>query len=185
MPHFKESFADFSRWRSGKEATCQGRRLELASSISGSERAPREGNGNPLQYSCLENSMDSEPGASTGLQRVRQKWARMHAHAHTRTHTHTHTHIQLEILVSLFWLEVENFGEIAISQMFLVKAYPSWEKPPKENIWRMSMDFMIWQSRKEYSEVYRCTRKKRSHFRQRETQVQRNNIVVRLLGGVW
>ena len=27
-------------------------------SILGSERSPGEGNGNPLQYSCLENSMD-------------------------------------------------------------------------------------------------------------------------------
>ena len=27
-------------------------------SIPGSERAPGEGNGNPLQYSCLEDSMD-------------------------------------------------------------------------------------------------------------------------------
>ena len=27
-------------------------------SIPGSERSPREGNGNPLQYSCLENPMD-------------------------------------------------------------------------------------------------------------------------------
>ena len=26
--------------------------------ISGSGRSPREGNGNPLQYSCLGNSMD-------------------------------------------------------------------------------------------------------------------------------
>ena len=26
--------------------------------IPGSERSPGEGNGNPLQYSCLENSMD-------------------------------------------------------------------------------------------------------------------------------
>ena len=26
--------------------------------IPGSERAPGEGNGNPLQHSCLENSMD-------------------------------------------------------------------------------------------------------------------------------
>ena len=26
--------------------------------IPGSERAPGEGNGNPLQYSCLENLMD-------------------------------------------------------------------------------------------------------------------------------
>ena len=29
-------------------------------SIPGSERSPREGNGNPLQYSCLENSVDRE-----------------------------------------------------------------------------------------------------------------------------
>ena len=28
------------------------------SSISGSGRSPGEGNGNPLQYSSLENSMD-------------------------------------------------------------------------------------------------------------------------------
>ena len=29
-------------------------------SIPGLERSPREGNGNPLQYSCLENVMDRE-----------------------------------------------------------------------------------------------------------------------------
>ena len=29
-----------------------------AGSMPGSGRSPREGNGNPLQYSCLENSMD-------------------------------------------------------------------------------------------------------------------------------
>ena len=29
-------------------------------SIPRSERAPGEGNGNPLQYSCLENPMDRE-----------------------------------------------------------------------------------------------------------------------------
>ena len=46
-------------------------------SIPGSERSPGEGNSNPLQYSCLENSMDKEPGGlqSTGLQRVRHHWA--------------------------------------------------------------------------------------------------------------
>ena len=30
--------------------------------IPGLGRSPGEGNGNPLQYSCLENSMDEEPG---------------------------------------------------------------------------------------------------------------------------
>ena len=45
-------------------------------SIPGSGRPPGEGNGNPLQYSCLENPMDSptekEPGRlqSMGSQRV-------------------------------------------------------------------------------------------------------------------
>ena len=29
-----------------------------AGSISGRGRSPREGNGNPLQYSCVENPMD-------------------------------------------------------------------------------------------------------------------------------
>ena len=29
-------------------------------SISGSGRSPGEGNGNPIQYSCLENPMDRE-----------------------------------------------------------------------------------------------------------------------------
>ena len=33
----------------------------LPAMIPGSERSPGEGNGNPLQYSCLENPMD--PGA--------------------------------------------------------------------------------------------------------------------------
>ena len=30
--------------------------------IPGSGRSPGEGNGNPLQYSCLENLMEEEPG---------------------------------------------------------------------------------------------------------------------------
>ena len=39
----------------GQESTCNAGDLGL---IPGSGRSPGEGNGNPLQYSCLENSMD-------------------------------------------------------------------------------------------------------------------------------
>ena len=39
----------------GKESACNARD---PGSISGSGRSPEEGNGNPLQHSCLENSMD-------------------------------------------------------------------------------------------------------------------------------
>jgi len=39
--------------------------------IPASGRPPGEGNGSPVQYSCLENSMDREAWLqSTGLQRV-------------------------------------------------------------------------------------------------------------------
>ena len=39
----------------GKESACN---AEDLGSISGSRRSPGERNGYPLQYSCLENSMD-------------------------------------------------------------------------------------------------------------------------------
>ena len=39
---------------SGKELSCQCRRHERCSSIPGSGRSPGGGNGNPLQYSCLD-----------------------------------------------------------------------------------------------------------------------------------
>ena len=39
----------------GKESACNVGNL---GSIYGSGRSPGEGNGNPLQYSCLENPMD-------------------------------------------------------------------------------------------------------------------------------
>ena len=39
----------------GKVTACNARDL---GSIPGSGKSPGEGNGNPLQYSCLDNSMD-------------------------------------------------------------------------------------------------------------------------------
>ena len=46
----------------GKESACN---EGDPGSIPGLGRSPGLGNGNPLQYSCLENSMD--PGAWGGL----------------------------------------------------------------------------------------------------------------------
>ena len=41
----------------GKESSCN---VRDASLVPGSRRSPGEGNGNPLRYSCWENSMDRE-----------------------------------------------------------------------------------------------------------------------------
>ena len=43
----------------GKESACNAEDSGLA---PGSGRSPGEGNGNPLQYSCLENPWTEEPG---------------------------------------------------------------------------------------------------------------------------
>ena len=43
---------------SGKEPTCQCKRLRDMHSILGLGRFPGGGHGNPLQYSCLEYPMD-------------------------------------------------------------------------------------------------------------------------------
>ena len=47
----------FSSGSDGEEFSCNAGDPGL---IPGSERSPGEGNGNPLQYSCLENSTDRE-----------------------------------------------------------------------------------------------------------------------------
>ena len=44
--------------------------------IPGSGRSPREGNGNPLQYSCLENSLDRGAWWAT-VHRVAKSWTRL------------------------------------------------------------------------------------------------------------
>ena len=43
------------RWLSGKESACQAGDVSLIPELG---RSPGEGNGNSLQYSCLENPMD-------------------------------------------------------------------------------------------------------------------------------
>ena len=48
-------FTGLPRWHSGKESPCN---AGDAGSTPGSGRASGGGNGNPLQYSCLENPVD-------------------------------------------------------------------------------------------------------------------------------
>ena len=67
------------RWLSGTESACQAGDGGL---IPGLERSPGEGNGNPLQCSCLENPIE-EPGGLLfmGLHRVGHDWSDLAAAA--------------------------------------------------------------------------------------------------------
>ena len=67
------------RWLIGKDSAyqCRRSRRHRWDCI----RSTGKGNGNPLQYSCLENPITEESGSlqSTGSQRVRHDWAHKHA----------------------------------------------------------------------------------------------------------
>ena len=52
---YSSVYMGFSSGSEGKQSACN---AEDPGSIPGLERSPGERNGNPLQYSCLENSMD-------------------------------------------------------------------------------------------------------------------------------
>ena len=56
----------------GKVSVCNTRDAADAGLIPVLGRSPGEGHGKPLQYSCLENPMERDPGGlqSLGLQRV-------------------------------------------------------------------------------------------------------------------
>ena len=61
-------FLGFSCGSDDKECSCNAGELD---SISESGKSPREGNGHPLQFSCLENSMGR---GAWRAQRVRHDW---------------------------------------------------------------------------------------------------------------
>ena len=73
---------DLPRWLSGKESTYNAGDLGL---IPGSGRSPGEGNGNPLQYSCLENPTDRGAWRATvhGV-RKGQTWLKQQARTRPR-----------------------------------------------------------------------------------------------------
>ena len=60
-------------WLGGKESTCNAGDVGL---VPGLGRSSGEGNGSPLQCSCLENPMDGGTWLqSLGWQRIRYNWA--------------------------------------------------------------------------------------------------------------
>ena len=71
----------------GSEVKASARNAGDLGSIPGSGRSPGEGNGNPLQYSCLENPMDGGTW-----------WATVHGVAKSRTRLSNFTHSLMAIV---------------------------------------------------------------------------------------
>ena len=70
-------------------------------SISGYRRSPGEANGNPFQYSYLENSMDRRFLGPWDHKESNMTELLRHTHTHTRTHT-PHTESKKMVSMNLF-----------------------------------------------------------------------------------
>ena len=76
------------------------------------DTSPGVGNGNPLQYSCLENPMDRDWRAT--VHGVAKRWTQLTEHARAHTHTHTHNPAQ-QLTVPLFLPESESCSVVCDS----------------------------------------------------------------------
>ena len=68
-----DSCTGFPGGSDSKESACN---AGDPGSIPGCGRSPREGNGYPLQYSCLENSMDRRAWEAT-VHGITESWIRL------------------------------------------------------------------------------------------------------------
>jgi len=92
--------------------------------IPGSGRFPGIGNGNLLQYSCLENSVGrgAWQAIAHGVAKSQTQLStctRVHAHLRVHTHTHTHTHtadpqhkVGTTVLCGQTWKYRVRFGQV-------------------------------------------------------------------------
>ena len=80
---FCSSFVGFPGGSEVKVSACNAGGL---GSIPGSGRSPGEGNGNPLQYSCVENPMDGGAWWAT-VHGVAKSWTRLSDLTHSLAHS--------------------------------------------------------------------------------------------------
>ena len=90
-----------------------------AASIPGSGRSPGEGDGNPLQYSCLENPMDRGAWWAT-VPGIAKTWKDLTMHAHTLFNT-----LQSDLILVLLLeeLSAHYFPEYSFFSPIFLESY--------------------------------------------------------------
>ena len=100
-------------WRNGKEFTCQNRRHSRHGFGPYVEKFLWEGNGNPLQYSCLKKSMDRRAWLGTihGVTKL------LHGKSPWLT---KHTYEQIWLLGLHFYLNLKSSGGWGVGESLLM-----------------------------------------------------------------
>ena len=111
----------FTGGSDGKESACSARDLGL---IAGSGRSPGEGNGNPLQYSCLENSKDTEAWWVSRNHGVPKSWTELsdqHFHFFTNFIVKSINRIYTDILFQQFKVHIALSAKSANKNMLKIQ----------------------------------------------------------------
>ena len=95
-------FYGLHRWQSGKESSCQCRRCKRLGFDHWVRKIPGVGNGNVLQYSCLENPIDR------GVSRVT-----VHGVAKSRTRLRMQT-CNVYISIAIFVRKIQRKKEMEL-----------------------------------------------------------------------
>ena len=119
---YYHSSLSFPGGSGSKESTCN---VRDQGSIPGLGRSPGEENGNPLQYSCLENSTNRGGWWAT-VHGVTKSWTQLND-SHTHTHTIPLKNIPEELPLALIleqvqWKIIHSFSSsdnVFISSSFL------------------------------------------------------------------
>jgi len=115
------------RWFNGKASTRQCRRQRHVCLIPESGRFPGIGNDDPLQYSCLENSMDREVWRAA-VHRVAKSQTQLSTHTQLKTYKKTPWCFKKKI----FW----NRCLLPAMMEYLESDCPSWQDyKTEQNIW--------------------------------------------------
>ena len=122
------SVVSFPGGLGGKESTCNARDL---GSIPGLRRSPGEGNGNPLRYSGLENSVDIGAWRATSMGWQSWTWTRLgHCHCPFHLLSLPCPSLPLGILspsLHTYWKGIAE--ERAQEKLYVKKAHPGLLQP--------------------------------------------------------
>ena len=106
-------------------------------SVSGSGRSSREGNGNPLQNSCLENPRTEEPGGpqSSGSQRVGHDWV-----------TNSFTLSNSAYSSSMFWIYCTSWTSPLTRRLSLGSQTHSFHPVPEHTSHSFNVHLLCWET---------------------------------------
>ena len=117
-PHLWKGFPGGS---DGNESACNARDL---GSIPGLGRSPGGGQGNPLQYSCLENPLDRGAWRAT-VHRVTQSWTRSDlAHTHSSWIAFGSVFVSLQT-IGAYWLLQIHLSAKSLTDPDIYKIVPA------------------------------------------------------------